>query len=125
LVALPASAISSRIFISAIPELFSFRDDGDEVEIMNLARLWRAVRDRETSHRARRSRWNSGSAGDAVDVLSGDRAGRGADLSSEGLPESLVVTGPGWSSNFTTSGQSGRRRAQRRPEGHLVVQCGT
>jgi N-methylhydantoinase A len=44
----------------------------------------------------------------------------------ERLPESLVVTGPALVvSNFTTIVVNPGARAQKRPEGHLVVQCGT
>jgi N-methylhydantoinase A len=107
-------------------ELFSFRDDGDEVEIMN----WRAV--------AR----CPGPGDESIALVEAAGIPAAPVMRSmffretgqveaptyhlEGLPESLVVTGPALVvSNFTTVVVNPGARAQRRPEGHLVVQCGT
>lgn len=106
-------------------ELFSFRDDGDEVEIMS----WRAV--------AR----CPGPGGESITLV--EPAGtpvapvmrsmffretgqvEAPTYHLERLPESLVVTGPALVvSNFTTVVVNPGARAQKRPEGHLVVQCG-
>jgi N-methylhydantoinase A len=106
-------------------ELFSFRDDGDEVEIMS----WRAV--------AR----CPGPGGESITLV--EAAGtpvapvrrsmlfretgqvEAPTYHLEKLPESLIVPGPALVvSNFTTVVVNPGALAQKRPEGHLVVQCG-
>jgi N-methylhydantoinase A len=106
-------------------ELFSFRDDGDEIVIMS----WRAI--------AR----CPGPGGESIALV--EVAGmpvapvmrsmlfretgqvEAPTYHLEKLPESLVVAGPALVvSNFTTVVVNPGARAQRRPEGHLVVHCG-
>jgi N-methylhydantoinase A len=107
-------------------ELFSFRDDGDEVEIMS----WRAV--------AR----CPGPGGESITLVESEGIPAAPVMRSmffretgqveaptyhlESLPGSLVVTGPALVvSNFTTVVVNPGASAQRRPEGHLVVRCDT
>ena len=105
-------------------ELFSFRDDGDEVEIMS----WRAV--------AR----CPGPGGKSITLAEGTGASAPPTMRPmvfretgqveaptyhlENMAEATVVIGPALVvSNFTTVVVNPGARARKRPEGHLVVQC--